>query len=79
MDKMAYRKAAATHVLGHNSLILTHMYVALTKKGSSLIVEHSLGVWIVHIRRIVFESLLVEKKKKERKKERRRRTKQCSL
>ena len=41
------------------------------RKGRSLIVEDSFGVWIVRIRRIRFELCLMEKKK-ERKKERKK-------
>ena len=58
------------HVLGHNSSILACMQL-YPRKGRSLIVEHSFGAMIVHIRHILFELCLMEKKKEvmEKKKE----------
>ena len=63
MHQMAYRKAIAVHVLGYNSSILAHMQPQ-PRKGRSLITEHSLGVLIVRICRILFELYLMKKKNK---------------
>ena len=65
--KMAYRKATATRVLGHNLLILARMQLQ-PRKGRSLIVENSFGVRIVRIYHMLLELCLMEKKK-ERKEE----------
>ena len=70
--KRAYRKATVTQVFGHNLSILVCMQL-YPRKGSAVIVEHQFGVWIIHIRPILFELSLMEKK--ERKKEDRKRTK----
>ena len=67
--KTAHKKATAIRVLGNNLTISAHMQLE-PRKGRSLIVEHSFGVWIahIHVRRIVFELCLMEKKEEERKK-----------
>ena len=64
---MAYKKAAATRVWGHNLSILARMHL-LPRKGRSLMVEHSLGVQIIHIHHIhvLFELGMRKKKKKQK-------------
>ena len=54
MKKMAYRKATATRVLGHNSSILARMQL-YSRKGRSLIVVNSFGVRIIRIPLILVE------------------------
>ena len=72
MHKMACRKATTTCVWGHNPLILACMLLWLGK-GRSLIVVHSIGMWMVCICLILFELCVrSKKKKKERNKERRK-------
>ena len=65
---MAYRKATATCVWGHNSLILARMQLQ-PRKGTSLIVVQLFGVRIIHVHHILVELCVMEKKEEKRKKE----------
>ena len=65
MHKMAYMKATATHVLGHNSSILAHMQ---PRNERSLLVEHSSGMPIVCICCVLLELCFMKIRKKKKNK-----------